>query len=86
MSYLKNFGGVDLHFREASMTKVVLRRSHFWQHYWDMKKLTYAALSGLLVLGVSAPAPAVAAEDPKLPWFCYMGSPIIGICPAEMLK
>lgn len=50
-----------------------------------MKKLVYAVLSGLVVLGVSAPAPAVAAEDPTLPWFCY-SRPIIGICPAELLK
>ena len=82
---MNNFGGVDLHFCGASMTKVVLRISHFWQHYWDMKKLTYAVLSGLLVLGVSAPAPAVASENPTIPWFCY-SRPIMGICPAELLK
>ena len=67
------------------MTKVVLPSSHFQQHYWVMKKLTYALLSGLVVLGVSAPAPAVAAEDPTIPWFCY-SRPIMGICPAELLK
>ncbi|EFG48389.1 hypothetical protein HMPREF0183_0357 [Brevibacterium mcbrellneri ATCC 49030] len=51
-----------------------------------MKKLTVAVVSGLLVFGSASPVAAVTHEALQLPWFCYMGRPIIGICPAEMLK
>lgn len=69
------------------MTKVVLRTSHFASHHWSMKKLGISIVTALLVVGLATPASAteVRGGESELPWFCYMGRPIMGICPAEML-